>query len=716
MALTKITTSLVAVNTLTAANIADNTIDATKIAQNQILARHIANATALTLDGGVTIDNISIDGTEIDLSSGSLTIDVASDLILDVGNDTIEIRDSGTKFGELISSSTDFVIKSSVSDKDLIFKGNDGGSAITALTLDMSDAGTAKFNNHLHLAGNADIVGQIGAYDNTAASWGAMGFRATNYTFKNSGGTVKVSIDSSGNVGIGETTPLGILHVKDADSGAGTPNESANTLVLEEDDNCGLSIFSGNNDNGMIAFGDAQDADVGSITYDHNTDALNFIVNASQRHTISSTGAAKSTINSDTDYSSTGEPAGILTLYNSNGADGAGVNNYSSLEFNTGDGATSQGFINYVRTADNQGKFTFSQRTGSSTYKEAMSLHNDGTLHVGFNEDQQSIFGRTWIGFCSGFSDYAGVGHIDVADTGGYALLQSSGGATFLNAEDGADIYFLNHGTTSMRLSSTGRLGLGVDPADGQGCQYGIQIKGGNDNYQATNFNESCQLSISTDVNTEGRYAAIRFTHIGNTEGFFGLVRRSATSDITDFVWQMYNGSTNTYQEHARLSSSALLTAAGKDNGAGGGTYGYMTCSTNLSGYTAGDYPTLKTDGNTIHFDANGTYTGYISHNTAFTDISDEREKDTIETISGATALVKQLRGVTHKWKDRRDDKTHYGLIAQEVEKVVPDVVSEGAKKDGETEATKGVAYQKLVPLLIETIKELEARITTLES
>ena len=42
MALTKITTSVVAVNSLTAANIADNSIDATKIANNQILARHIA--------------------------------------------------------------------------------------------------------------------------------------------------------------------------------------------------------------------------------------------------------------------------------------------------------------------------------------------------------------------------------------------------------------------------------------------------------------------------------------------------------------------------------------------------------------------------------------------------------------------------------------------------------------------------------------------------
>ena len=113
---------------------------------------------AVTANAGVSIDNITIDGTEIDLSSGSLTIDVASDLILDVGNDTIELRDSGTKFGEFISSSTDFVIKSSVSDKDLIFKGNDGGSAITALTLDMSAVGAATFNNQVTIGSGSNLV------------------------------------------------------------------------------------------------------------------------------------------------------------------------------------------------------------------------------------------------------------------------------------------------------------------------------------------------------------------------------------------------------------------------------------------------------------------------------------------------------------------------------------------------------------------------------
>ncbi len=134
------------------------TVDVLSGSGNATIGGTLGVTGAVTADAGVSIDNITIDGTEIDLSSGSLTIDVASDLILDVGGDTVELKDSGTKFGELISSSTDFVIKSSVSDKDLIFKGNDGGSAITALTLDMSDAGTATFNHDVKLGDNGKAI------------------------------------------------------------------------------------------------------------------------------------------------------------------------------------------------------------------------------------------------------------------------------------------------------------------------------------------------------------------------------------------------------------------------------------------------------------------------------------------------------------------------------------------------------------------------------
>ena len=50
-------------------------------------------------------------------------------------------------FEKYTNTSGDISVKSMTSDKDLIFKGVDGGSTVTALTLDMSDAGTATFNN-----------------------------------------------------------------------------------------------------------------------------------------------------------------------------------------------------------------------------------------------------------------------------------------------------------------------------------------------------------------------------------------------------------------------------------------------------------------------------------------------------------------------------------------------------------------------------------------
>ena len=102
---------------------------------------------AITANAGVIVDNITIDGTEIDLSSGDLTLDVAGDIILDAGGEEVIFKDGSTNVGHVSLDSDNLTIKSLVSDKDMIFKGNDGGSEITALTLDMSAAGAATFNN-----------------------------------------------------------------------------------------------------------------------------------------------------------------------------------------------------------------------------------------------------------------------------------------------------------------------------------------------------------------------------------------------------------------------------------------------------------------------------------------------------------------------------------------------------------------------------------------
>ena len=110
-------------------------------------------------DAGITVDNITIDGTEIDLSSGDLTLDVEGDLILDANGGDIKFNDDGTTVGTFTNSSSDFVIASNVNDKDIIFKGEDGGSTITALTLDMSGAGAATFNADVIVGGNLTVNG-----------------------------------------------------------------------------------------------------------------------------------------------------------------------------------------------------------------------------------------------------------------------------------------------------------------------------------------------------------------------------------------------------------------------------------------------------------------------------------------------------------------------------------------------------------------------------
>ena len=101
---------------------------------------------AVTADAGISVDNININGTTIALSSGDLTIDVAGDIILDADGGDFKFRDGGAGFFTISNSSLDTVLKTEQSNEDFIIKGNDGGSEITALTLDMSEAGAATFN------------------------------------------------------------------------------------------------------------------------------------------------------------------------------------------------------------------------------------------------------------------------------------------------------------------------------------------------------------------------------------------------------------------------------------------------------------------------------------------------------------------------------------------------------------------------------------------
>ena len=112
--------------------------------------------------------------------------------------------------------------------------------------------------------------------------------------------------------------------------------------------------------------------------------------------------------------------------------------------------------------------------------------------------------------------------------------------------------------------------------------------------------------------------------------------------------------------------------------------------------------------GNTakITLDTSGNFTA-VGNVTAYSDIT---LKENIETIPNALDKVLNLRGVEFDRIDKEDNTHEIGVIAQEVEEVIPEVVLTN------TEGIKSVAYGNLVGLLIESIKELKAEINDLKA
>ena len=194
------------------------------------------NITSLGTLTTLTVDDITINGSTIsdsgalDITSGDdLTIDVVGDIHLDADGGDVTFKDGGTLIGKFTNSSSDFVITAGVQDKDILFKGDDGGSAITAMAIDMSEGGK---------------------------------------------------------VGIGETTPLGKLHVKEDDAGNISVNSNFDQIVIEDDAHSGMSIFSGTSSDGGIYFGDSGAGNRGQFKYKHGSDIFAFIAANGSDHAL----------------------------------------------------------------------------------------------------------------------------------------------------------------------------------------------------------------------------------------------------------------------------------------------------------------------------------------------------------------------------------------------------------------------------------------------
>ena len=126
---------------------------------------HIPNNVGIVFGGDS--EKIEGDGTDLTISANNLTVDAAADINLDAGGADVNFKDDGTTILSFTNSSSDAVITAGVQDKDIIFKGDDGGSAVTSLTLDMSNAGAAAFSAAAY---NAEAT----LTDASTISWNAI--------------------------------------------------------------------------------------------------------------------------------------------------------------------------------------------------------------------------------------------------------------------------------------------------------------------------------------------------------------------------------------------------------------------------------------------------------------------------------------------------------------------------------------------------------------
>jgi hypothetical protein len=263
-------------------------------------------------------------------------------------------------------------------------------------------------------------------------------------------------------------------------------------------------------------------------------------------------------------------------------------------------------------------------------------------------------------------------------------------------------------------------LGLGSEPNGWSKCAIGHTRTGPYDQgdivflTRATVDNADCTMN---DVK-------MRITSAGNVSctGSIGCVGVSASGGMrigSNLGIQNTNPQSMLHLGNCEVNGSAPVIIFGKNNGPGirNAFLGYSESFY----FLIGDFGGTNSGSNTltqqlaIHYGSPALSilvdaAGYVRMQYGYGQSSDERLKTNIKTIENALDKTLLLRGVEYNDYRIEPDRKRIGLIAQEVELIVPEVVRTG--DDG----IKSIEYQNLVPLLIESIKEQQKQINELKS
>jgi len=357
------------------------------------------------------------------------------------------------------------------------------------------------------------------------------------------------------------------------------------------------------------------------------------------------------------------------------------VDTYSGFEFGTA--SNDKGHVaeteNVFITA--AGALNASHTESSGTHTLALSIDDATTTAKGVASFNTTDFSVT--------SGAVSLVHEHIEDIVGGML--SGGGATTVSYNDA---------TGSVTISSTDTdTNTNTQRTDEEIRDVVAAFIGGSGATSVTHNDAANTLTItSTDTNTNTQRSDEEIRDV-----IGAMISGTGATSVTynDAANTLVINSTDTNTDTNTVTTNIAGTGVSVSSGTGNSTISIGQAVATNSTVTFGEVRST------------GDITAYYS--------SDYALKENINPISNALDKVSQLGGYNFDWKDSHlesrggvDDmfvkKSDVGIIAQEVQKVLPEAV--GKREDG----TLGVRYELLVPLLVESIKELKEEIQSLKS
>ena len=276
-------------------------------------------------------------------------------------------------------------------------------------------------------------------------------------------------------------------------------------------------------------------------------------------------------------------------------------------------------------------------------------------------------------------------------------FIQGYGTDFYLSNEQNGNMIFRTNATETMRLTATGKLGIGTTSPSGYS-----QLRVATHNRYAGYFTSDTASSYAHVIHAE-------YTGVGNTDAF-AVYGKSAPAD--------WYGTGGYFEGNYQGVEGVVVDATGT-----GGYFGvYGSAYSSGAGTTYGVYGLAGGSTATkygVYCSGNGAYTG------TWTGVSDKKFKKDIADYTNALDNVLKLKPVTYTMKTGEypymgfASGTQIGFIAQEMETVFPTLVENGvhpgAKKGDPKVEYKGINYIGLIPVLVKAMQEQQAEIETLK-